>query len=90
MALAEKTISKLCSGNEDSFRPKFVLEVLPKLMSTMVVDLNNGNVHVSINGMPSLFVLLFPFFFLYEFFFLIFFSSLSFFPLLLLTFCFLF
>ena len=50
MKLVERTLSLLCTGRDWEFRPSHVLEILPKLMSTMVVDLNNGSVHVSIKG----------------------------------------
>lgn len=51
MYLAKRSISIICTGHHGNFEPKMVLEILPKLMSTMVVEVMSGKKHASLKAL---------------------------------------
>eukprot|EP01125_Pyxidicula_operculata_P013375 TRINITY_DN4433_c0_g1_i1.p1 TRINITY_DN4433_c0_g1~~TRINITY_DN4433_c0_g1_i1.p1 ORF type:complete len:632 (-),score=67.58 TRINITY_DN4433_c0_g1_i1:64-1959(-) len=53
MGLIQKSISLICSGNENKFHPLMVLEVLPKLMNSMVVSMMSGKLYASIMALEG-------------------------------------
>jgi NLR family CARD domain-containing protein 3 len=53
MYLAERSISIICTGNHFNFKPSMVLEIFPKIMSTMVVEVTSGKTHASIKALKG-------------------------------------
>ncbi|KAL9641954.1 hypothetical protein ABK040_004011 [Willaertia magna] len=51
MYLAKRSISIICTGSSKNFKPEMVLEVLPKLMCTMVVEVLSNRKHASIKAL---------------------------------------
>ncbi|KAF0976756.1 hypothetical protein FDP41_004051 [Naegleria fowleri] len=51
MYLAERAISIICTGSAKNFKPEMVLEVLPKLMATMTVEVMSNRKHASIKAL---------------------------------------
>ncbi len=45
LPLLKKSLAVLCQKPEHRFKPEMALEVLPKLMNTMVVNMMSGNLH---------------------------------------------
>ena len=53
MYLAERSISIICTGNHSNFKPSMVLEIFPKIMSTMVVEVTSGKTHASLKALKG-------------------------------------
>ncbi|KAL9643758.1 hypothetical protein ABK040_016060 [Willaertia magna] len=51
MYLAKRSISIICTGSSKNFKPEMVLEVLPKLMCTMTVEVLSNRKHASIKAL---------------------------------------
>lgn len=51
--LAKRSISIICTGRHGNFEPNMVLEILPKLMSTMVVEVMSGKKHASLKALKG-------------------------------------
>jgi len=51
MYLAERALSIICTGSSKNFKPEQVLEVLPKLMATMTVEVMSQRKHASIKAL---------------------------------------
>jgi len=52
-AMAKESISWLCTKTADSFDPMMVLKILPKIMSSMVVQLASKKKHASIKALDG-------------------------------------
>eukprot|EP01080_Neovahlkampfia_damariscottae_P005218 gene5218-8830_t len=53
MYLAERSISIICTGNHSNFKPSMVLEIFPKIMSTMVVEVTSGKTYASLKALKG-------------------------------------
>lgn len=51
MHLAKRALSIICTGTNKNFKPDQVLNVIPRLMSTMVVEVMSGKAHASIKAL---------------------------------------
>ncbi|KAJ5071803.1 leucine rich repeat family protein [Anaeramoeba ignava] len=51
MYLAERALSLICAGTTKQFTPSMVLNIIPKLMNTMVANVMKGNLHGSVKDL---------------------------------------
>jgi len=52
--LARKALSMICKGSTKKFEPKFILEVFPKVMVTLVVNMMEQKEHTSLKALRAL------------------------------------
>lgn len=52
--LARKALSMICKGSTKKFEPKFILEIFPKLMVTLVVNMMEQKEHTSAKALRML------------------------------------
>jgi Ran GTPase-activating protein (RanGAP) involved in mRNA processing and transport/uncharacterized tellurite resistance protein B-like protein len=53
MHLAKRSMSIICTGNHKNFQPDMALQILPKLMSSMVVEIMSGKKHASLSAFKA-------------------------------------
>ncbi len=51
--LARKSLSMICKGSTKKFEPKFIMEVFPKLMVTLVVNMMEQKEHTSLKALRA-------------------------------------
>lgn len=52
--LSKKAVSMICKGSTKKFEPKFILDVFPKLMVTLVVNMMDQKEHTSLKALRAL------------------------------------